>query len=65
VIALQTRAIRADTVTDMARHHDITDRRRDEPRDARPAPAWPLSASKVTAARRRDLTAAILRARQA
>jgi hypothetical protein len=50
----------------MAQHHDITDRREDEPRDdARSAPAWPLSASKLTAARRRDLTDAILRARRA
>ncbi|HEX2105856.1 MAG TPA: hypothetical protein VHF51_19555 [Solirubrobacteraceae bacterium] len=49
----------------MAHHPHTTDRREDEPRDDRPAPPWPLSASKMAAARRRDLTAAILRAREA
>jgi len=49
----------------MAQHPHTTDRREDHPRHDRPAPNWPLSASKLAAARRRDLTAAILAARQA
>jgi len=49
----------------MAHHPHTTDRREDQPRDARSAPSWPLSASKMAAARRRDLTAAILAARAA
>jgi hypothetical protein len=49
----------------MAHHLHTTDRREHEPRDDRPAPSWPMSASKVPAARRRDLTAAILAARAA
>jgi hypothetical protein len=49
----------------MAHHPHTTDRRDDQPRDDRSAPSWPLSASKMAAARRRDLTAAILAARAA
>jgi hypothetical protein len=49
----------------MAHHPHTTDRREDELRDDRPAPAWPMSASKMAAARRRELTDAILRARAA
>jgi hypothetical protein len=49
----------------MAHHPHTTDRREDEPRDDRTAPGWPVSASKLAAARRRELTDAILRARAA
>jgi hypothetical protein len=49
----------------MAQNPTHTDRREDESRDDRSAPSWPLSASKTSAARRRDLTEAIRRARAA
>jgi hypothetical protein len=49
----------------MAHHPHTTDRREDQPRDDRAAPSWPLSASKHAAARRRELTDRILRARAA
>jgi hypothetical protein len=49
----------------MAQNRTPTDRREDQSRDGHAAPAWPLSASKTSAARRRELTAAILRARAA
>jgi hypothetical protein len=64
-IALQSRAPGADTLAAMAPRTDTHDRRDDEPRDDRPAPAYPLSARKAAAARHRDLTQAILRARAA
>jgi hypothetical protein len=65
VKALSFRARRADTLVVMAQNRIHSDRREDDLRDDRPAPAWPLSASKTTAARRRDLTEAIRRARAA
>lgn len=46
-------------------HDTNTHDRDDDPRDDREAPSYPLSARKATAARRRDLTEAILRARAA
>jgi hypothetical protein len=49
----------------MEQRPHTTDRREDDSRDDPAAPRRPLSASKVSAARRRDLTAAILRAREA
>jgi hypothetical protein len=49
----------------MAHHPHTSDRREAQPRDDRPAPSYPLSASKLAAARRRELTDAILRARAA
>jgi hypothetical protein len=49
----------------MAHRPHTTDRRDNAPRDDRSAPSWPLSASKMAAARRRDLTAEILAARAA
>jgi hypothetical protein len=49
----------------MAHHPHTADRREAEPRDDRPAPSYPMSASKHSAARRRELTDAILRARAA
>jgi hypothetical protein len=48
----------------MTRRPDPTDRREELSRDDRAASRRLMSASKVSAARRRDLTAAILRARE-
>jgi hypothetical protein len=57
----------ADTVVDMRAHDTDTAGRESEDasRNERQAPSYPLSASKVTAARRRNLTEAILRERAA
>jgi hypothetical protein len=57
----------ADTVVGMRAHDTDTAGRESEEasRNGRQAPAYPLSASKVSAARRRNLTEAILRARAA
>jgi hypothetical protein len=57
----------ADTVVGMRAHDtDIAGRdSEDASRNERQAPSYPLSASKVSAARRRNLTEAILRARAA
>ena len=49
----------------MAQDHHITTDGDAKRAEERPAPAYPLSASKTSAARRRDLTAAIIRARAA
>lgn len=49
----------------MAHRPDTTDRRADDPRDERPAPSYPQSPRKAAVARRRRVTEAILRARQA
>jgi hypothetical protein len=65
VIALWLTNRPADNVVVMAHAPHTTDRREDEARDDRSAPPWPLSASKTAAARRRDLTDLIRRAREA